>query len=403
MSNLSTGELLVARQGLSCFYAKARRHEPVNVVFFGTSVTTGAWPDHFMEQLRSRFPDTPFHVFNSSIGGTASDLGVFRTDRDVMACRPDLVFVEFCNDFGAGGTVEVARQIDGMFWQIRHARPDCDLVLVHVPRQTYAEELARGETPPHIVRQEEAAARHGVASVHAWRTLARHILGGQMTWSDYGGDIIHPTRQGHILLAELVAKGLTLMESIGTERSPLPAPLDESYARARLVPIASAEAGADQREHARRAWRERLDSGALTDAFPERVDYYRHWMAARMPDIWMFDKAGPALRHEFHGRLIGMHDLHGPDSGSIAVRIDGQPRGIFDRYLWAGKTIYRLSNGVLFARDLDDGPHTVEVALLDQPGPNGLPPVFMPGFWMESPPTDRSHVRAATGSKLVTE
>ena len=51
MSNLSTGELLVARQGVSRFYAKARRHEPVNVVFFGTSVTAGAWPDHFSGQV----------------------------------------------------------------------------------------------------------------------------------------------------------------------------------------------------------------------------------------------------------------------------------------------------------------------------------------------------------------
>lgn len=45
--------------------------------------------------LKQQYSNVQFTSINSGIGGTGSDLGVFRTERDVLQYHPDLVFVEF--------------------------------------------------------------------------------------------------------------------------------------------------------------------------------------------------------------------------------------------------------------------------------------------------------------------
>ena len=48
-----------------------------------------------MDYLRQRYPKAPFTFHDAAIGGTGSQLGLFRLDRDVLAYRPDLVFYDF--------------------------------------------------------------------------------------------------------------------------------------------------------------------------------------------------------------------------------------------------------------------------------------------------------------------
>jgi len=84
--------------------AKAKAGDRLNVVFFGASLTWGANASDPAETsyravMRDRFeqhyPAAHFRFRDSAIGGTGSQLGAFRLDRDVLAHRPDLVFVDF--------------------------------------------------------------------------------------------------------------------------------------------------------------------------------------------------------------------------------------------------------------------------------------------------------------------
>ncbi len=86
------------------FDRRARGGEPLNVVFFGGSLTWGAnasdpqrtsYRGLMMDYLRQRYPKAPFTFHDAAIGGTGSQLGLFRLDRDVLAYRPDLVFYDF--------------------------------------------------------------------------------------------------------------------------------------------------------------------------------------------------------------------------------------------------------------------------------------------------------------------
>jgi lysophospholipase L1-like esterase len=106
----------VAAEGFVDFDRRAQAGERLSVVFFGASLTWGANASNQSEtsyravirdRLEEHYPQAHFHCYDAAIGGTGSQLGAFRLDRDVFAHDPDLVFVDFtANDDINGDDVE---------------------------------------------------------------------------------------------------------------------------------------------------------------------------------------------------------------------------------------------------------------------------------------------------------
>ena len=95
------------------FDKKAQEKKPLSVVFFGGSLTWGAnasdpnrtsYRGLMMEYLQKKYPGTPFRFHDAAIGGTGSDLGMFRLERDVLSQKPDLVFLDFTVNDDMEGT-----------------------------------------------------------------------------------------------------------------------------------------------------------------------------------------------------------------------------------------------------------------------------------------------------------
>jgi len=93
-----------AEPSFADFDRRAQAGEPLNVVFFGASLTWGAnasdpmltsYRGLFADRLRAAYPLARFRFWDAAIGGTGSQLGVFRLDRDVLRHRPDLVLLDF--------------------------------------------------------------------------------------------------------------------------------------------------------------------------------------------------------------------------------------------------------------------------------------------------------------------
>ena len=91
------------------FDARAKAGARLNVIFFGASLTWSANASDPVEtsyravmrdQFEAHYPAAHFRFRDSAIGGTGSQLGVFRLDRDVLAHKPDLVFVDFTANDG---------------------------------------------------------------------------------------------------------------------------------------------------------------------------------------------------------------------------------------------------------------------------------------------------------------
>jgi lysophospholipase L1-like esterase len=106
----TTGQAAETKRGsFAEFEARAKAGQRLNVVFFGASLTWGANASDQAETsyravMRDRFelhyPAAHFHFRDAAIGGTGSQLGVFRLERDVLAHKPDLVFVDFTANDG---------------------------------------------------------------------------------------------------------------------------------------------------------------------------------------------------------------------------------------------------------------------------------------------------------------
>jgi lysophospholipase L1-like esterase len=96
--------LLAARPEFADFDRRAKAGEHLNVVFFGASLTWGAnatdpqqtsYRARIGQRLERKYPAAHFKFWDAAIGGTGSQLGVFRFNRDVLARKPDLVFLDF--------------------------------------------------------------------------------------------------------------------------------------------------------------------------------------------------------------------------------------------------------------------------------------------------------------------
>src|ERR1700753_1944032 len=92
------------RNGLPNFLAKANTAgAEIKIAYFGGSITAqNGWRPKTLAYFQKTYPAAKFSEINAAIGGTGSDLGVFRIKQDVLDKKPDLMFVEFAtNDGGA--------------------------------------------------------------------------------------------------------------------------------------------------------------------------------------------------------------------------------------------------------------------------------------------------------------
>ena len=94
----------VSRASFAEFDRRARAGERLTVVFFGASLTWGAnssdpqqtsYRADMARKFEAAYPKAHFHFRDGAIGGTGSQLGVFRLERDALRYHPDLVFLDF--------------------------------------------------------------------------------------------------------------------------------------------------------------------------------------------------------------------------------------------------------------------------------------------------------------------
>ncbi len=86
------------------FDQKARSGDELTVAFFGGSLTWGAQSTNPQQtsyralieiKFAATYPKAHFRFWDAAIGGTGTQLGAFRLERDVLSRNPDLVFLEF--------------------------------------------------------------------------------------------------------------------------------------------------------------------------------------------------------------------------------------------------------------------------------------------------------------------
>ncbi|WP_286177263.1 SGNH/GDSL hydrolase family protein [Rhodopirellula sp. JC639] len=106
------------RGGLPNFIAKAQAGETVHVAYLGGSITAApGWRVQSRQWLQEQYPEATVNEIHAAIGGTGSDLGVFRLGRDVLQHHPDLLFVEFAVNDGGASPERIHKAMEGIVRQ----------------------------------------------------------------------------------------------------------------------------------------------------------------------------------------------------------------------------------------------------------------------------------------------
>ena len=193
------------------FHERAQKGEHLTVVFFGASLTWGAnasdqaytsYRARVAEKLQATYPQAHFTFHDAAIGGTGSQLGVFRLQRDVLNRKPDLVFLDFsANDDIYGSDAEKNASYESLVRRII-VDGQCPLVQVLFPFGWNAHEAEF----PKMKRREShlkiAAAYHtGVGDAIALAT--DRIKSGDTTLPKiWPFDQVHPGDEGYQLFAD---------------------------------------------------------------------------------------------------------------------------------------------------------------------------------------------------------
>lgn len=161
------------------------------------------WPEFVLRWFQESFPKVRIEVENSAIGGTGSDLAVFRAKRDLVDRGCNLVFVEFAvNDHGIDPSFR-ERTREGLLRRLLGAG-ETDVLLVYTHRADWNSVIEDGSIPSSIRDFEKLAEHYQLSSIWAGLEMYRQITQGPATWEELLPDGLHPTRAGSALYGECV-------------------------------------------------------------------------------------------------------------------------------------------------------------------------------------------------------
>ena len=350
------------RGGLPNFIARLKTGGEVKVAYLGGSITAQqGWRPKTLKWFGEQFPGARVSEINAAIGGTGSDLGVFRLQHDVLRHKPNLLFVEFAvNDAGASPE-QIYRCMEGIVRKTWKADPATDICFVYTLAGNMLETLKQDRFPRSATAMEKVADHYGIPSIHLGLEVARMEREGKLVFSGaepktdaekanlgdkilFSPDSVHPYDAGHQVYFEAVVRS---WEAIRRAGEPAPHKLvvpmvADNWERAEMVPFGKAKLSA--------GW-EKLESDAgMVNSFGNRV-----------PGLWKANAPGESISFRFRGTTARIYDLLGPDCGQVTVMVDNgapvvKPR--FDSFC----TYHRLAT-LSVVEGLPDGLHTVKITV----------------------------------------
>ncbi len=349
-----------ARDGLPNVIAKLQAGKAVKIAYFGGSITAAnGWRVKTLAWFRKQWPKADISEINAAIGGTGSDLGVYRLDYDVLRHKPDLMFVEFAVNDGGAAPAQIHRCMEGIIRKTWKADPAIDICYVYTLTGDRLAELQSGKYQRSASAMEALADHYGIPSMHFGLEVGRLAKEGRLVFrlaknaTDdekkaaegkivFSEDNVHPLDAGHEIYAQVVARNLATLTAGAERPHTLKAPLvADNYEQAKMLPLDQANLG--------EGW-VRLDPA--TDA---RAKSFGN----RMPALFKASAPGTKLSFSFKGTAVGIYDLLGPDCGQLKVSIDGAPARTVNRI--DGYCTYHRIAHLGLGSGLEDKVHTVTV------------------------------------------
>jgi len=314
-------ELVKPRDGLGNVLAKLAAGETVRVAYLGGSITAAnGWRVKTTAWLKQKYPNATIEEIHAAIGGTGSDLGVFRLERDALRHKPDLLFVEFAVNDGGAQPDRIWKAMEGIVRQTWATNPETDICFVYTFRVNYEEDLRRGDCPRAASAMEMLADHYGIPSVNFAKKIVELEADEKLIFKSdqpeegkihFSKDGVHPLDAGHEIYTEVLADAIEQMAAdaqvVDHAAKLKNAFVKDHWQAAKMVPISSDMLSGN--------WKALPDDAQLQKRF-----------GRRMGQIYEATEPGSKLTFRFRGSTAKLYDLLGPDGGQVIISVDGKPR-----------------------------------------------------------------------------
>jgi len=364
---------LTERNGLPNFFAKLKPGASIKIAYLGGSITAQqGWRIYSLDWFKKQYPQVKFEEINAAIGGTPSELGVFRLKRDVLDHKPDLLLVEFATNDQGTPPDGIVKAMEGIVRQTWKNFPECDIAFVYTVVEKDIKELQNGQAKRSVTTMEAVADFYQIPSIHFGVEVAKMEKAGELTIKEpqgkveqvAGGELdkkaksngdtkqkmvfskdgVHPyPNTGHLIYQKTFARSMEQLAKIGKPGAHQPAaPLDPAnWELATCLP---------------------LDQGNLDGQWQKLPAKEKEGLQKRMPGLWLL-KNGATVSFKFKGTKVGFYDLLGPDCGNVELIVDNKSTIVkrIDGYC----TYHRLGN--FSSQTLENKEHEVVVRALPEP------------------------------------
>ncbi|MGE9293489.1 MAG: SGNH/GDSL hydrolase family protein [Puniceicoccales bacterium] len=365
------------REGLPNFFNKLDKGEDVTVVYFGGSITAqNGWRVQSAEWLQKEYPDAKIEPVSAAIGGTGSDVGVFRAENDALSHHPDLLFVEFAVNDASKRRDSVIKAMEGIVRKTWEANPETDICFVYTVTKYDSKVLADGKVKTSTAAMEEVADYYGIPSIHFGMNVAKLEKEGKLVMETkapmtqvsgdelneaaelatdeqgriiFSKDGVHPYPEtGHVLYTQVLTRCLEDMSGDAgvLTHSLQDKPLDpQNWEQAQRLPITDNELSGPY-----------VDLTAQGDAMAKRF-------APRLSPLYRL-APGAELHFKFKGTKVMIYDVIGPRGATLEITLDGKSR---KKVRMDGYCTYDRLSILSIGDNLKNEVHEVSIRVLDEP------------------------------------
>ncbi len=326
----------------------------LTVGYFGGSITEGAgasdasktsWRARTTAWFRENFPDATVTEIQAAIGGTGSDLGMYRCEVDLLSKKPDLVFIEFAvNDSGMPYD-NILAQAEAIYRKIWNANAYTDIVCVMTTTQAVAKLLETGGEYVSRSAHSVIAHRYGAPVIDIGNVLHYEVLRTGGDFLRFTTDTVHPNDDGYQIYTDCVTGFLAKRKDAA----------DGSYT-AHVMPEKVCGKVAEDACM--------IDcvtaDGFVCDGFTE----VEKSMCGRYPRYIEATEPGSTLSFRFTGDTCAFYWMLAKDAGDVLVSVDGGKETLmrsWDHYCKA----FNRAGAAFVAKELAVGEHTVTVRVAE--------------------------------------
>ena len=288
------------------------------------------------------------HAADGGVGGTGSDLGIYRLEKDVISKSPDVVFIEFAvNDANNANKVKT---MEGMIRKLMNLDHQPVVILLNVTTIGYASFSS-------IADWEPLMQAYGIGSVNVAEYIKSNIASeenpdGIYVWkaedlNDYPeatvltNDGVHPNAEGGKIYADFMYKMLTEnADNLFKKMTYVAEPISGfEYNNPRLI-----------------SWK----AATYDDNWNVKNDL--SW--AFLDGVANAKSSGATLTFKFTGTTIGLYAPRSKSGSTATYSIDdGAYTGTVRVY--TDVTVSKMEMATMISTDLPEGEHTITINVND--------------------------------------